>query len=61
MNSSTIMFDYYHGECFDDTELHKECLLVAIYVYYLKLTQPENFNHTMKKNLWLGKSVQAIL
>ena len=55
--NSSVAVDYFHDECFMNMELSEECLLVAIYVYYFKLTQSKYFNRTMKKP-WLGKSMQ---
>ena len=54
--NSTFMVDY-----FNDSELHGECLLIAMYVYYFRLTQHKNFNRTMKNKFWLRQSVKKKL
>ena len=54
--NSTFMVDY-----FNDSELHGECLLIAMYVYYFCLTQHKNFNRTMKNKFWLRQSVKKKL
>ena len=36
-----IVHDYFHDDCVTGTPLEHECLLVAMYVYYLKSTQKE--------------------
>ena len=60
--NSTFMVDYFNDECFgNDSELHGECVLIAMYVYYFHLTQHKNFNRTMKNKLWLRKSVKKKL
>ena len=55
------MIDYFHDECFGGTELSNECLLIALYVYYFRLTQSKNFTRMMKSNKWLGKLVEKRL
>ena len=42
------MKDYFIDECFQEGELQNECL------YYLSLTQKNNFNRAMKNKKWLG-------
>ena len=42
--NSSVAVDYFHDECFMNTKLSEECLLVAMYVYYFKLAQSNNFN-----------------
>ena len=49
--NSTFVVDYFNDEFFpDDSELHGECLLIAMYVYYFRLPQYKNFNRAMKNN-----------
>ena len=48
--------DYYSLANLCDSELSNECLLVAIYVHHIYLTQPNNFSRMMKRNdCWLSE------
>ena len=57
LTNSTVMKDYLIDECFQEGELRNECLLIALYVYYLRLTQKNNFDRT--KTGW-GKRLKKI-
>ena len=58
LTNSSVMKDYFTDECFQEGELQNKCLLIALHVYYLRLTQKNNFNRTMKnKNGW-GKRLK---
>ena len=60
--NSMFMVDYFNDECFgNDSELHGQCLLIAMYVYYVRLTQHKNFNRTTKNKFWLHRSVYKLL
>ena len=60
--NSTFMVDYVNDESFgNDSELHGECLLIAMCVYYFCLAQHKNFNRTMKNKIWLRKSVKKLI
>ena len=41
---SDMVHDYFHDDCVLDSPLEHECLLVAMYVYYFRSTQRNNFN-----------------
>ena len=61
LNNSSVMIDYFNDECFKESELQNECLLIVLYIYYCRLTQYKNFMRTMKSNKWLGKVVEKKL
>ena len=61
MTNSSVMKDYFTDECFQEGELQNECLLIVLYVYYLRLSQKNNFNRTMKNKKWLGKMTEKKL
>ena len=61
LTSSSVMKDYLMDECFQEGELQNECLLIVLYEYYLRLTQKNNFNRTMKNKKWLGKTTEKKL
>ena len=39
LNNSSVMIDYFNNECFKESELQNECLLIALYIYYFRLIQ----------------------
>ena len=56
LTNSSVMKDYFMDECFQEGELQNDCLLIALYVYYLRLTQKNNFNRTMKNKKMVGEN-----
>ena len=53
------MFDKLNDYAVDSGPLRDECLLVALYVGYLWLTQPNNFNRIMSRGAnWLSAQVK---
>ena len=54
----TNVFSKLHDYSVDSGILSRECLLVALYVGYVRLTQPNNFNRIMSKGKgWMGNKV----
>ena len=56
--NTNLIHDYFNDDCFLDTSLEHECLLVAMYVYYLRTTQKTNFNRVMNRKPWLTDIVK---
>ena len=56
------VFDKLNDYAMDSGPLRDECLLVALYVGYLQLTQPNNFNRIMSRGAnWLRAQVKRKL
>ena len=53
-----LLHDYFNDDCFLGTPLEHECLLVAMYVYYLRTTQRTNLNRVMNRKPWLTDIVK---
>ena len=56
------VFDKLKDYAVDSCPLRDECLLVALYMGYLRLTQPNNFNRIMSRGAnWLSAQVKRKL
>ena len=56
--NTNLIHDYFNDDCFLGTPLEHNCLLVAMYVYYLWTTQRTNFNRVMNRKPWLTDIVK---
>ena len=56
--NTNLIHDYFNDDCFLGTPLEHECLLVAMYVYYLRTTQRNSFNRAMNRKPWLNDIVK---
>ena len=61
MNNFENVVDYFDEETFSDALLQNECLLISMYVHYIRLAQSNNFKRRMKEKKWIGKVVEKKL
>ena len=58
INASTKIVDYYSSGNVFNSSLKDECLLIAIYVHHMYLTQPNNFKRIMSRDDgWLSPHI----
>ena len=56
--NTSLIHDYFNDDCFLGTQLEHECLLVAMYVSYLRITRRNNFNRVMNRKPWLNDIIK---